>query len=80
MASRKTEDLAFEVAGRVGFVIGPGTDVEGHIYDADRKQIGAGGAVLGRLDTPRYEFDKTSIQTQIEVKRNTGLVAQSAGS
>jgi len=69
VASWKTEQIGFEVAGRVESVIEPETNFEGKRRDADARGS-IEPLVLARLDRTRYENNANSIRAQIEtVKR-----------
>ena len=68
VASWKTEEISFEVAGRVQYVIEPGVDVQGHVYDA-RNELVSEGTPLARLDDTRYKLNVNSIKAQIETTR-----------
>lgn len=65
VASWKTEQISFEVAGRVQFVIEPETDIEGKTYDEDGSPISA-GTLLAKLDESRYQLRVNSVKSQIE--------------
>lgn len=56
VAAWKTEQIGFEVAGRVTQVIEPNTVVEARILDRSGKEILANGTVLARLDDQRYQI------------------------
>lgn len=55
VASWKTEDIGFEVGGRVEWVVEPGTDIEGRIVDKDGKVLIA-GTPIARIETERYRL------------------------
>ena len=63
VASWKTENVGFEVAGRVQFVIEPETEVALGEDSSDR------GTVLARLDDTRYRLQVRSIQSKIQSKQ-----------
>lgn len=83
VASWKTEQLGFEVAGRVQFVVEPDSDVEAAVYDAGTPRPGQNGTsaepattevsrrrtVLARLDDTRYRLQVQSVVSQIESKK-----------
>jgi multidrug efflux pump subunit AcrA (membrane-fusion protein) len=66
--SWKTEDIGFEVAGRVEFVVEPETDVVGRAYRVNGDPI-TSGTLLAKLDEARYQFNVTSAQAEIETAR-----------
>lgn len=55
VGSWKTEQIGFEVGGRVDFVAEPNTAVEGRVYDKNGVQI-VDGTPIGRLESERYEL------------------------
>jgi multidrug efflux pump subunit AcrA (membrane-fusion protein) len=64
VASWKTEEIGFEVAGRVQFVAEPGTDVAGRIYDEDGNLVSE-GTLLASLDERRYQLAVNSVTARI---------------
>ena len=52
VASWKTDQIGFEVDGRVEFVIEPETNITGQVYDEDGNLI-TEGTLLARLDATR---------------------------
>lgn len=66
--SWKAEEIGFEVAGRVEFVIEPETDVVGRVYQADGQPLNQ-PTVLARLDATRYQLDVQSVEAEIEATR-----------
>lgn len=83
VASWKTEQIGFEVAGRVEFVVEPDTDVEAELYDEGAQTPSENGTsaqpaatespgrstVLARLDDSRYQLQVQSVVSQIESKK-----------
>lgn len=65
VASWKTEQIGFEVSGRVQFVIEPETDIEGETYDEDGSPLTT-GTVLAKLDESRYQLHVNSVKSQID--------------
>lgn len=61
VASWKTEDIGFEVTGRVEYVVEPETEVDGYIGAAN----GGNGSVLARLDSSRYQIQIERSEAQI---------------
>ncbi len=64
VASWKTEQIGFEVAGRVQFVIEPETDIQGHMLDTEQNVL-TEGTPLASIDSTRYELRVNSAQAQI---------------
>ena len=62
--SWKEEKIAFEVCGRVEWVIEEGMEVEGRTYDENGKLL-TEGTVLARLDKKRYELRVSSAEAQL---------------
>ncbi|MEM6468935.1 MAG: HlyD family efflux transporter periplasmic adaptor subunit [Planctomycetota bacterium] len=54
-AAWKTEDLGFEVSGRVEFVVDQNAEIEGRTRDASGKLILA-GTPIARIESERYEL------------------------
>lgn len=72
VGSWKTEDIGFEVSGRVEFVVEPKTDVEGYI-----DQTGAVGTELARLDTSHYRIRLAGTAariTTLESQKNAAVI------
>lgn len=80
--SWKTEELSFEVEGRVQFVIEPETDIDGKVFayqevapategdPPEQKEIEISkGRELARIDSTRYELKVESALAQIETAR-----------
>ncbi|MEO1524341.1 MAG: HlyD family efflux transporter periplasmic adaptor subunit [Planctomycetota bacterium] len=55
VGSWKTEDIGFEVGGRVEFVAEPNTAVEGRVFDKQGELI-VEGTPIGRLENERYRL------------------------
>ena len=64
VASWKTEEIGFEVAGRVEYVIEPETNFTGEVRDKDNNLLG-NVKVLARLDKTRYVNKLNAIKAQI---------------
>lgn len=62
----KTEDIGFEVSGRVKWVIEPDQDIESELLDADGKQI-LKPTQLAMLASDRYELAVESARAQVEI-------------
>lgn len=71
----KTEDIAFEVAGRVRYVIEPETDIDGRISDAEGKLL-TQGTLLAQLDETRYRLRVESAKAALETTRRQRDVTQ----
>lgn len=65
VASWKTEQIGFEVPGRVQFVVEPETDIEGKVSDEDGSPRST-GTLLAKLDESRYELHVNSVKSQID--------------
>ncbi|MEL6107935.1 MAG: HlyD family efflux transporter periplasmic adaptor subunit [Planctomycetota bacterium] len=55
VGSWKTEQIGFEVGGRVEFVAEPNTPAEGRVYDKNGNLI-VDGTPIGRLENERYQL------------------------
>ncbi len=64
--SWKTEDLGFEVSGRLEWVLEPGLDVDGRIVDPDGKLIQP-GTPLAQIETAQYDIAVQSAKADVEV-------------
>ena len=64
IGSWKTENIGFQVAGRVQYVIEPETDIEGHVLDADGKVL-VKGTMLARLEDERYRLNVQRAEADI---------------
>lgn len=73
----KTEDIGFEVAGRIVWVIEPGRAVEGRILDAGDKVV-TEGTPLAKLDDERYRLTQESAELQVDVAtlKKSGIEVQ----
>jgi multidrug efflux pump subunit AcrA (membrane-fusion protein) len=68
VASWKTENIGFEVSGRVRFVVEPDTDVEGRSY-VDGGENQTPGTVLASLDPERYDLAVKSALAQLDTTK-----------
>lgn len=75
VASWKTDQLGFEVDGRVQFVVEAESDIAGHVYDQDGKLLSQ-GTLLARLDPTRYELAIESARSEIAVAEKQREAAQ----
>ncbi len=62
--SWKQEDIGFEVAGRVRWIIESGSLVEGELYDEEGVLLEQ-GQLLGRLEERRYRLRLSGIESRI---------------
>ncbi|MEO1995328.1 MAG: HlyD family efflux transporter periplasmic adaptor subunit, partial [Planctomycetaceae bacterium] len=67
-ASWKTEDIGFEVSGRVSFVVEPETDIDGQMFDAQGKVLTV-GTELAWLASQRYKIRVQGSEAQVEAAR-----------
>ena len=75
VASWKTDQLGFEVEGRVRFVIEPETDIAGRVHDEDGNRL-TSGTPLARLDPTRYQLAVESAKAQVAVAEKQREAAQ----
>ena len=68
VSSWKTEDIGFEVEGRVEFVIEPDTQIEGRIRTVDNKLIGS-PTKLATLNKTRYDLRVASEGANVEATK-----------
>lgn len=66
VGSWKTENIGFEVAGRVLWVLEPGAEIEGRVLDTQGKLVTPGTA-LARVDGERYLLALEAAKAQVEV-------------
>jgi len=64
VASWKTQEIGFEVAGRIEFVVEPNTEIEGRIADEDGDLIFE-GTPIGRLESERYRLQVDGAQAEV---------------
>ena len=67
VASWKTEQVGFEVAGRVLQVLEPGAEIEGRVLDQATGAVLSEGTVLARLDDQRYRITAEIAQAALDV-------------
>lgn len=71
VASWKTEQIGFEVTGRIESVVEPNTDIEGRVSDGEGNLIVA-GTPIARINPERYELQ---VQSQVaQVARATQAI------
>jgi len=68
VVSWKTEQIGFEVSGRVRWVLEPGADIEGRIFDTEGSQV-TQGVALAQLDDERFQLAVQSAEAQVEVAK-----------
>lgn len=73
VSSWKTEEIGFEVAGRVSWVLEPGAEIEGRVFDMQGNAVTEGTA-LAQVDAERYQLAVEAAKAQVEVAQ-----LQSAG-
>lgn len=66
--SWKTEQIGFEVSGRIISVLEPGENVNGQITDPQRRNIFS-GTPLAMIDPARYETEVNSARAALEVAK-----------
>ena len=75
VASWKTDQLGFEVSGRVEFVVEPETNISGDV-SAGEGGVSARGTELARLDPTRYELGVESAKAEIATAEKQREAAQ----
>lgn len=66
VSSWKTEQIGFEVSGRVQWVLEPGEEIEGRVFDS-QGQVVTQGTVLAQVDSERYELALEGAKAQVSV-------------
>ncbi|MEM6366474.1 MAG: HlyD family efflux transporter periplasmic adaptor subunit, partial [Planctomycetota bacterium] len=74
-AAWKTEDLGFEVSGRVEFVVDQNAEIEGRTFDASGKLIIA-GTPIARIESERYELAVATAKAAVARAEQDLAVAQ----
>ncbi|MCR9208696.1 MAG: HlyD family efflux transporter periplasmic adaptor subunit [bacterium] len=64
--SWKTEDIGFEVGGKVSWVLEPGENIDGRVIDVDGKMV-QHGTPLAQIEPERYEIAVESAEADLEV-------------
>ncbi|QEG22671.1 efflux RND transporter periplasmic adaptor subunit [Mariniblastus fucicola] len=64
VASWKTEEIGFEVSGRVESVVEPNTNIEGRVSDSNGNQL-IKGTPIARLNSERFELQVQSQEAQV---------------
>jgi len=75
--SWKIEDIAFEVDGRVKWVVEPGTDIAGRTYNANGDLLSP-GTQIAQLDDERFltALESAKSKVKIETLRRDGIQLQ----
>lgn len=71
----KTEDLGFEVSGRIEYVADQNTEIEGRIRDASGDLIIA-GTPIARIESERYELAVARAKAAVAQAKQDLIVAQ----
>jgi multidrug efflux pump subunit AcrA (membrane-fusion protein) len=66
--SWKTEDIGFEVSGKVLWVLEPGANIDGRVIDVGGEMIQQ-GTPLAQIEPDRYEIAVESAEADLEVAR-----------
>lgn len=66
VSSWKTEEIGFEVQGRVRWVLEPGEEIEGRVFDQQGNVVTPGTA-LAQIDPERYELTVEAARAQVSV-------------
>ncbi|MEM8944976.1 MAG: HlyD family efflux transporter periplasmic adaptor subunit [Planctomycetota bacterium] len=66
VSSWKTEQIGFEVGGRVSWVLEPGQEIEGRIFDLTGNPVTPGTA-LAQVDKERFELALGAAKAEVEV-------------
>lgn len=65
--SWKTEGITFEVNGRVQWVVEPGEEIEGRVYDAEGNLLSP-GTQIAQLDDARFQSAVESARSKLNVE------------
>ncbi|QDT03997.1 Inner membrane protein YibH [Rubripirellula lacrimiformis] len=71
----KTEQIGFEVGGRVEFVVEQNASIQGRIYDADDQLIFAGDPIA-RLESERFRLAVARAKADVETAEQNVLAAR----
>ena len=70
VSSWKTEEVGFEVSGRVEYIIEPGTDVDGpQLNESGDRFLTETGELIARLDPMRFEAKLASAQARVSTEK-----------
>ena len=64
VGSWKTEEIGFEVGGRIEYVVEPNTEIEGRILDKDGNLI-TEGIPIGQLESERYSLQVAKAKADV---------------
>ncbi|MEM6474342.1 MAG: hemolysin D, partial [Planctomycetota bacterium] len=64
VGSWKTEEIGFEVQGRVEFVVEENTPIEGRIFDADDQPVSS-GTPIARLESERFALQVARAKSEV---------------
>ena len=67
--SWKTEEIGFEIPGRVQWVLEPDRNIDGRIVDPDQVTVLIPGTPLAQIDPARYRVAVESARANLEVAR-----------
>ena len=65
VGSWKTEQIGFEVGGRIEWVAEPNTDIEGRVVDAEDKLL-VPGTPVARIDNERYRLQVETAKAEVD--------------
>ena len=65
VASWKTEEIGFEVGGRIEWVAEPNTDIEGRVVDAEGELL-VDGTPIARVESERYELQVAIAKAEVD--------------
>lgn len=66
--SWKTEDIGFEVSGRVQWVLEPGKNIDGRVVDPDKPdKLIIKGTALAKIEPARYQIASKSAEANVKV-------------
>ncbi|MDA8745123.1 HlyD family efflux transporter periplasmic adaptor subunit [Rubripirellula amarantea] len=71
----QTEEIGFEVSGRVEFVADLNTEIDGRIYDSDGNRI-VEGTPVARLESERYSLQVSRAKSEVKRAEQNLVVAQ----
>ena len=75
VGSWKTEQIGFEVNGRIEFVVEPNTEIEGRIFDKEGNLI-TEGTPIGQLESERYSLQVEKAKADVVRAEQNLLAAQ----
>lgn len=65
----KTEEIGFEVSGRIEWVIEPDMDIEGHVVDPESNEVLVAGTELARVEDEQYRLAVESSEAELEMAK-----------